>query len=324
VGLDTRLVVVRDDDGEILGGAQLVLKRLWAGVAVGGVAYGPLVRSGVANVAGLVVDRLLADARSAGVRLIVVQPAEGAGAVEEALASRGFETGCPGIAPEATLRLDLTRTEGELLAGMRKQRQRNLRRPGLAEIEVREDDDVDTFQRLHAATAARQGFTALSRATLRAQWDALAPLGMCSIVLARHRGEPVSGMWLSSFAGTVTYRLAGWDAEATARLGTPKGTNEAMHWTLIRQARSRGATTYDLGGVDRALAERHAAGGGFPEDFARTAAHFKYGFGGAEVLLPRARWALTGRGAAVLGRPLARRLLTSGRTRALMARARNG
>jgi lipid II:glycine glycyltransferase (peptidoglycan interpeptide bridge formation enzyme) len=323
VGLGTRLVVVRDRAGAIVGGAQIILKRVAPGLAAGGVARGPLLRDASAD-AERVVDRVVSEARAAGVRFLILQPPEGGEAVEQVLEARGFETGCPSVAPEATIRLDLRQTDDELLAAMSKMRRRYLDKRHTGALEISAEDDVDLFQRLHAATAARRGFTALDVAPLRAQWDALAPSGRCVILIARHEGVPVSGAWLTSFAGVTTFRLAGWDADAGARAAASKHANEAVQWAAIGWARSFGAHTHDLGGFDRRAAETILAGGDLPEGFRRTPDHFKYGFGGSLVLFPVARWAVIGRGVGAVARPLVRRMLASDRARSAMGRVRNG
>jgi peptidoglycan pentaglycine glycine transferase (the first glycine) len=322
IGLGTRLVVVRDGGGEIAGGALILLKRVAPGLCAGSVARGPLLRDASVDAAHIV-DRVLSEARGAGVRFLIAQPPEGCGPLERALVARGFDTGCPGVAPEATIRLDLRRTDAELMADMTPMRRRNLRKRDSASLEIAQEADVDLFQRLHAGTAARQGFGPLDVATLRAQWAELAPSGGCAILIARHRGVPVSGIWLTMFAGVTTFRIAGWDVDAAARAGAPKHANEALHWAAIRWARASGAHTHDFGGLDRQAAEAIVAEGTPPDGFSRTAGFFKYGFGGSTVLLPVARWRVIGREGPLV-RPLVRRMLASDRARSLMARARNG
>ena len=247
IGLGTRLSVVRDGGGEIAGGVPIVLEPVAPGLSAGSVARGPLLRDASVE-ARPVVDRVASEARGAGVRFLIAQPPEGGEPLERALVARGFETGCPGVAPEARIRLDLCRTDAELMADMTPMRRRNLRKRDIASLEIAREADVDLLQRLHAGTAARQGFTPLDVATLRAQWAALAPSGRCAILIARHRGIPVSGIWLTMFAGVATSRIAGWDVDAAAREGAPKHANEALHWAAIGWARASGAHTHDFAG----------------------------------------------------------------------------
>ncbi len=234
-----------------------------------------------------------------GVHLLVVQPPLGGEAFDVALAARGFELGCPPVAPEATIRIDLTRTDDELLAEMSEMRRRNVRKVLRSELTVQQDDDVGLFQRLHGATAARQGFVPIDEATLRAQWNVLAPAGLCAIFIARKGSKPVAGLWLTSFAGVVTFKLAGWDAAVEGG----RNANEALHWAAMRWARTTGARTYDLGGFDRRAAELIAANESLPADFTKTPAFFKLGFGGSPMLLPKARWSFVGRGRRFLKAP---------------------
>jgi hypothetical protein len=321
VGLDARLVVVHDDRGRIAGGAHIVAKRIAPGVAAGSVARGPLARD--AHAAEEVVARLVDEARAAGIRLLIAQPPAGGEDVERALAARGFETGCPTVAPEATILLDMTRADDELLADMSTMRRRNLRKRDLAALEITAEEDVELFARLHAATASRQGFTPLGVEALRAQWSALAPSGRCAMLIARYRGVAVSGIWLTSFRAVTTFKIAGWDAAASESVGAPRHANEALHWCAARWSRTWGSRLFDLGGLDRRTAELILAGDELPDDFRRTPAYFKQGFGGSLVLLPRARWTTVGAGAGSV-RPALRRVLASDRARRAMARIRNG
>lgn len=324
VGQDARLVTLRDASGEVVGGAQIVLSRPAPGLAAGYVARGPVLRPGCAEAAGALVDAVLSAARSAGVRALIVQPPEGVPSVVAALDERDFGSGCPAVAPEATIRIDPRLPDGELLDGMSRMRRRNLRKPVPPGLSIGLAEDVEAFQRLHAATAERQGFRAFDPASLRAQWGALAPEGRCAIMMARQDGVPVAAAWFTRFAGTITYKMAGWDAALAERLGAGRHVNELLHWESFRWARESGAVRVDLGGLARGVAETVAAGRRPPPEVMRTPAHFKLGFGGEVVLLPVARWALTGRRIHAIGRRAAGRLLAGRRAERLMGRLRTG
>ena len=234
-----------------------------------------------------------------GAHMLVVQPPLDGQACEQALAARGFELGCPPVAPEATIRMDLTRTDDQLIAGMSEMRRRNIRKTLRGNLTVEQEDDVEVFQRLHSATAARQGFVPIDVGTLQAQWKVLAPAGYCAMFIARHAGTPVAGLWLTSFAGVVTFKLAGWDAAADGG----RNANEALHWAAMRWARATGARAYDFGGFDRRATELIAAGQPLPAEFTKTPAYFKLGFGGTPILLPKARWSFIGGGRRILQAP---------------------
>jgi peptidoglycan pentaglycine glycine transferase (the first glycine) len=298
VGMQTSLTTAHGSDGEIVGGGLVIIKEVLTGVRLGYVPRGPVINGG-SDSAATVVDGLISSARSKGVQLLIIQPPLGGEACEPALTARGFEPGCPGVAPEATIRLDLTRTDEQLLAGMSEMRRRNVRKAMKSQLVIEQDDDVALFQRLHSATAARQRFVPIDLATLRAQWDVLAPAGHCAMFIARHEGKPVAGLWLTSFAGVVTFKLAGWDAS----IDSVKNANEALHWTAMRWARSTGAHTYDLGGFDRRATELITAGQALPPEFTKTPAFFKLGFGGTPILLPKARWSFIGSGQRLLQAP---------------------
>jgi hypothetical protein len=128
-----------------------------------------------------------------------------------------------------------------------------------------------------------------------------------------------AGIWVTRFAGTVTFKLAGWDASSSA----PPHANDALHWAAIQWARTIGDRTYDLGGFDRPSAECLMSRRPMPDGFHLSPGHYKLGFGGTPVLLPRARFLLLPKLAdLVLGRP-AQRLLASAGGRRLAQRFRN-
>jgi hypothetical protein len=141
----------------------------------------------------------------------------------------------------------------------------------------------------------------------------------CTIFIARYRGVAAAGIWLTRFAGTVTFKLAGWDASSSA----PPHANDALHWAAIQWARTNGDRTYDLGGFDRRSAECHVSCRPMPDGFHHSPSFYKLSFGGTVVMFPHARFLLLPKLAdLVLGRP-AQRLFASAGGRRLAQRFRN-
>jgi lipid II:glycine glycyltransferase (peptidoglycan interpeptide bridge formation enzyme) len=305
---------------ELLGGCLMYAKRVAPAWWVASIPRGPLLFTPGSGAASAVVRAILASARRAGVRVLVIQPPEAAPALEEATISAGFRPGAPSVAPEATLRLDLRCSDEELLSSMSKKRRQNVRRALREGWEVYQDDDIELFHRLHVATAQRQGFVPVSRENLQAQWDLLAPHANCTMFIARYRGVAAAGQWVTRFAGTVTWKYAGWDASSPA----PPHPNDAVYWAAIQWARTNGDRTCDLGGFDRRGAECLVSCQPMPDGFHESPGYYKLSFGGTAVLFPRARFLLLPKLADLaLGRP-AQRLFTSARVRRLAQHLRNG
>jgi peptidoglycan pentaglycine glycine transferase (the first glycine) len=303
-----------------VGGCLLYAKRVGPGVWVGSVPRGPLLFGEGRDLARSVVQAVVTAAWHRGVRFLVMQPPEGADAIEAAMTEAGFRAGVPGVAPEATLRIDLRRDDDALLGRMSAMRRRNIRKALRAGFDIGEERDVAVFHRLHAATAARQGFVPISLDNLRAQYEALAPTDRCVTFIARHGGMPVAGLWLTRFAGTITWKLSGWDATGAA----PPNANEAVHWAVMRWARERGDRTYDLGGIDRQDAQTICSGGALPEGPRHARGFFKLAFGGTPVLLPCARFILTHRFVDLTLGGAAQRALAMPAVMQLVKRMRNG
>jgi peptidoglycan pentaglycine glycine transferase (the first glycine) len=321
IGLHTSLTTLHDGpNGEIVGGGLIVAKEVLPSVRLGYVARGPLVDADADEAsAGEIVEALVSLARSQGVRLLVIQPPLGGDFADRALAERGFDHGCASVAPEASIRLDLTRTEDELLAGMSRTRRQGVRQASRSALTVEQGCDVSVFHRLYAATASRQGFNAMDAGALQAQWDGLTPSGLGAVFIARYHGDPVAVLWVTLFAGVVTLKLTGWDAAAVGG----QHANEALHWAAMRWARAAGADICDWGGFDRHVAELIIAQQPLPEAFPGTTSFFKVGFGGSPVLFPRARWSLVGPGRRVMRAPV-RWALASPLVRTLAGRLRSG
>jgi lipid II:glycine glycyltransferase (peptidoglycan interpeptide bridge formation enzyme) len=288
IGRVPLLITARRKDGVLVGGALLVDSPLKLGVRMAYIARGPVVIGDNPSVLRAVLETAVACSRARRLGGLIVQLPEGCDERDHVLDEADFAPGGIAVAPEATIRIDITQENEAILRGMSGMRRRNLRRAPEAALDIGESEDVGTFHALHRATSRRGDFTPLSLDYIQAQWRALAPSSAVSLLLARYHGKPVAGVWLSRFGGVVTFRLAGWDPAPIA----PKHVNEALHWAAIQWSRAKGAHTYDFGGFDRVTAERILNGEPPAAGFERSHHFFKLGFCGTPVLLPRARFLL--------------------------------
>lgn len=289
LGFLTRNVVLREN-GAIVDGASIIIKRFGPLGAVGYVARGPLLGRADRALAARLVDALEEAARAAHIWHLIVQPPEGGASVEVELAERGYTSDvAQSPSPSATVRLDLADGLDHLLTTMSRSKRYAVRR-STAELREGAREAVPVFHELHKRTAERQRFTPLSLDYLFHKWDCLGTQGMLRLVIAYADDQPFAGLLVSTFGDHVTARLAGWTGEHPRQFA-----NEACDWWAVRCASEQGRRYYDLGGVDRRLAETRSAAPDETDESARqigpelSAARYKLAFGGAVVLLPVAR-----------------------------------
>lgn len=288
-------------DGRIAAGALLVLKRVPVLGAMAYVARGPVVDPDDAEASGQIVHQIGCIARSMHLRSVIVQPPDGAWPTAAVLEAAGYEPSPIDVVPSATSLVDLSGGDDEILGRMDATRRRHFRRAAKQPIEVVTGDSaIGDFAALHASTAERQGFAALSEPYLRAQWAELADDGRLEVFVAHVDGRPAAGTWVSAFGDRAVFRLSGWT-------GAPDhNVNEACHWAGMGWARRRGCDWYDLGGFHRPYAEIIDNGGKLgelPPEWSHL--HFKASFGGRIVMSPPAMHGHCGRfvrlGARALG-----------------------
>jgi len=282
-------------DGTALAGCLMQCRRIAPGFWIGAVPRGPLLFSEEPSLADRLIRELIRAARAAGLSLVIVRPAEGQEArLHPALHAVGFCPGGPPISPDATIRIDLRRSEEEILRSAHPRRRTHIRNALRSGLECRSSDDVETFHRLHTASARRIGFPPVWIGNLKAQWEVLAPAGLCRLIEVRHNGVPIAAEWLTCFGGTVSSKMKGQDLSKVPVSPATKVTGTAALWAGIRWARSTGAQYFDFSGFDRVAAEAVVNGQELPHDLPPHD-QIKWSFGGEVVLLPQSYFAFPNR-----------------------------
>jgi lipid II:glycine glycyltransferase (peptidoglycan interpeptide bridge formation enzyme) len=270
----------------LVGGAQVLVRRTPLFGRIGYVSYGPVIAGGAPRAA---VVAALADALEGLGRTrlcaLFVQPVEGDD-VSAALLARGFRDSMAGVAPAATVRIDLSATEEELRAGLSKRIRRwtgkwassgvAVRRGGVADLEILAD--------LLRRTAEHQGFSELSPDYVRTLFHQFADHGHVDIFVGEVDGEPVAAELFTTCGGVLRCRLTGLDRSSPAvRLSV----TSALDWEAMKWAKANGYAEFDLGGLSSTAAAT-VADEGFSSPTVEGAARFKLGFGGRLHHYPRA------------------------------------
>ncbi len=274
-------------DGRLVGGAQVLMRRLPVIGTVGYVAYGPLVAAGAPRPA---VVTALADALSRlarhRLRALFVQPADGGDDVSRALLARGFRCSTAGVAPATTVRIDLSVDEDELRAGMSRRIRRWTGKWERCGVAVRRGTarDVDLLIGLIGRTAAHQGFPELSGRYVRNLYHRLAGGGHAEIFVGEVDGEPVAAELFTACGGVLRSRFTGLDRSSPAvRLSV----TSALDWEAIRWAKRAGLREFDVGGLSEDAASVVRAEG-FSTSSLTGPELFKVAFGGRLHAYPRA------------------------------------
>jgi peptidoglycan pentaglycine glycine transferase (the first glycine) len=185
------------------------------------------------------------------------------GSIGAALRGLGWRP-APEIQPSSTRVVDLTRTEDELQADLRKKTRQSLHKAqddGSTVISAGPDRLPD-FHRTLAGTMDRVGLPFRSVGFFRDLWDAYAPAGQAMLLLAETpEGEVVSGTFLVGWGKTIVALYGGTNAE-----GRKRNAKYLVNWEAFRRAKAAGYERYDLWGLPN-----------------EGIAYFKAGWGGREV-----------------------------------------
>lgn len=262
VGFDSMHVLAyRGED--LVGGAQLLYRRVPVVGRVGYVPYGPVVdRSAAADeedaVRGTIADELHMLGRRR-LRMLFVQPPEGAEAMGADLVARGFRQSSAGIAPAGSIRIDLT----DDLAQIRSRFGRRLRSwPHRWEgrgvtVSVGGACDLPLLARLSAQSAQRQGFTPPPLSYLETLYRELAAGGNVVLFVGYVHGRPVAADLVTVCGDMIRGRFTGFDRGGeAARLSVPA----AIRWEIIKWGKARGLRWLDFGGLSAATLDAVVGG----------------------------------------------------------------
>jgi lipid II:glycine glycyltransferase (peptidoglycan interpeptide bridge formation enzyme) len=282
----TPLYLLAHDDGRLVGGALVLERRLPVLGRVGYVSGGPLVSPAAPR--DQVVDRLVIAMERLGrsrFRALFVQPPADAYDVTIGLRERGFRQSRAGIAPSASIRIDLHREVEELHRGLTKANRRRSRNWAQRGVMVRlgRPRDVVVVANLLARSAEHQQFEPLSLEYIQRLYRELEVGGHVVVFIAELDGAPVAALLCTRCNGTVRQRISGMDRNERARSA---GVSAATVWHAMLWAKSHGYDTYDFGGLRTDAARLLLAGHSEAEAHLTGSELFKTAFGGDLYVYP--------------------------------------
>jgi peptidoglycan pentaglycine glycine transferase (the first glycine) len=219
-----------------------------------------------------------AVARREGAHTVKIEPEvlEQQQDVKDLLGEIGFHKARYDLNLKTTLVADLSLPEEELLARMKGRTRYNVRlaaRKGVEVVEPEFEEAWETFYEWMKATSERKEDYVLRRSrdylhgVMREMHDA----GQGHLFFAEHEGTPLAGMYVFTFGEKYWYMYG-----ASSNEKRNLKPNYLLQWEVMRWARQRGLTHYDMVGVPK------------PEELDESSSlwnvyKFKEGFGGEIV-----------------------------------------
>lgn len=174
-----------------------------------------------------------------------------------------------------TILLDLTKSEEELLVGMKQKTRYNVRLAQKKGVVVEERSDpkaLEIFLKLQKETAKRQGFFVHPDSYYRTVWEVLHLKGMAYLLIAEVENIPVVAWLLLKYQDTLYYPYGGSSTEFKKYMAS-----NLMMWEAIRLGKRLGCKTFNMWG---ATDDKSDPWYGFTR--------FKLGYGGQLVSSPGA------------------------------------
>lgn len=173
--------------------------------------------------------------------------------------------------PESSWKLDISASEEELLAGMRKTTRYLVKRAqNNKDIEVFQSkniEDIEIFNKLHLRVVKEQKFVPFSQKYFQKEFSAFLNDGQIAIFFAKYKGEIIAAAYEIFWSEIGFYHHA---ALLPEYRNIPA--SYLLQWEAIKEAKKRGCKIYDFWGhIDPVKFPKHPYAG---------PTLFKMGFGG--------------------------------------------
>jgi lipid II:glycine glycyltransferase (peptidoglycan interpeptide bridge formation enzyme) len=274
----------------LLGGALILRRRVRGLGRIGYLPYGPVLADDLvitrAPVRQQLVAALTSIARSHAA--LFVQPPDGGDDTALELLQSGFRFSQAGIAPTATMRVDLTQTEDELRANLSRRLRTWTRQWPQRGVKVRVGDerDIPVLARLAASTASYQGFTPFPQDYLEATYRELKAGGHVVLLLGELSGTPVAAELLTGCGGVLKSRITGLDRSSVE--ASKLNVASAMIWEAISWGKANGYQAFDFGGLRQESVDALRQPGRVDQSELVGPDQFKTKFGGEVWIYPPA------------------------------------
>lgn len=176
------------------------------------------------------------------------------------------------LTADLTLQIDLSPTEEELMAHIRKSTRYEIRQAqkiGVTITTSTNPSEIDEFYDMQLQTAKRHGFVPFSLPFLKEQFTTFAAENLALLYKAEFEGKLLAEAFIIFYGSEATYHYG-----ASTQDGRTYPGAYLIQWEAMREAKRRGIARYNLWGVAPEDQKDHRFYG---------VSVFKRGFGGQEI-----------------------------------------
>jgi peptidoglycan pentaglycine glycine transferase (the first glycine) len=271
------------DGGQIVGGAQLLLRRLPLWGRIGYISKGPVVSPGRKDVMKQLLGEIDDFAKKNTILLVSIQPPSDLPEYMQPLLSRRYTPSSYYIIPPCTVLIDLQKTDDEIFSQMKRTTRQNIRAAQSRGVRVQEGGEADlpAFCRLKQMTESRSNFVHYDQEYYREAWRQFAPHGAMKLWLAYFGEELLAGLMAVYFGQWVVYAWAG-----SKQQHLDKRPNDLLFWHAMMWGKQHGYRFCDLGGISPIVSDALLQNKEPPECKEKGIARFKLGFGPMQTFPP--------------------------------------
>jgi lipid II:glycine glycyltransferase (peptidoglycan interpeptide bridge formation enzyme) len=278
----SRIEILRSS--RIIGGFQILFRNKGP-IRIGYISKGPAIDAKSPDLLRILIKQIKDQAATNRITALLVHPTENGHSVYAALRENGFLPNKLYSVIEATLFLDTSGSQTDVLNRMSRKTRQKIRQSIKRGVKIREgrDSDLSTFFQLMQDTCKRQGNVAAnpsSLESLNAIWKWLHPRYM-RLTFAEVEGKPVSGLLCVLFGDRVTLWKKGWNSNHA-----DLHPNELLYYETLEWARANGWKKCDFGAVDAGIAVSISRQSSLSEDQKRSRHFFNIAFGGYPAFFP--------------------------------------
>ncbi len=234
------------ENKEIVGGAQVLVRKVPAFGRVATILRAPVVSAGRDDVTVIILEALQRLSAREGLGLVSVYCFPGQDKTLSILERFGFEPNGCWFEGDA-VGVSLVETEEEILARMKPKGRYNIHLAGRKGVVVEEGDArrIQTFFDLHKSTAGYQGFPIFPLEYFCHLWEVFGRREKLPTFIAFHEGVPVAAIMNTIVDDRVYY---GWGGMSRDPRHRKLMANYLIHWTAMKWAKGRGCSQYEFMG----------------------------------------------------------------------------